>query len=119
MSGSNLTRKAIVAHTSVAAAVITALVGWQNADFLPRWAWHSELEQVVVEQETLKSVLYNDMMLRLRRELNEIERRIWQAKKDKEEVPQWMVREKATLEAQIERLERDIKQLRESEESGG
>lgn len=116
----NGNKKWVVMLTVVATALGIA-VSWQQLD-LPALALESDvanlerehlqrMENLRAEQLEIKSLVLNDIKLRLSRELNSIDQRIWQRREDSEAVPEWMLRKKSDIEQQIDQINRELRRI--------
>jgi hypothetical protein len=113
MNGNGKVKKVMIFATFVA-TVLGIGVSWQALD-LPRPVTDNELEQalkVQYENHTeLRSTVLNDIRQRLSREMSDIEQRIWHQRQMGEDVPEWMLRERADIKSRIEKIDRELQTL--------
>lgn len=121
-----------IGAVSVVAMVLAAAVSWQQLD-LPALAFDHDVEkldkkyeqrlsdlqdrqiaELRAQQTEIKSRLLNDIKLRLSRELNSIEEKIWQRRQSDETVPEWMTRKKSDIEQQIDQINRELRRMVDS-----
>jgi len=112
-NGKSNTRKVMLFATLVA-TVLGIGVSWQALD-LPRPVTDNELERALkiqYERHTeLRSIVLNDIRGRLSREMSDIEQRIWYQRKSGNDVPEWMLRERADIKSRIEEIDRELRTL--------
>ena len=106
-------RRALLIATLIA-TTLGIFVSWSALD-LPRPVTDNELERALkiqYERHTeLRSTVLNDIRGRLSREMSDIEQRIWHQRKMGDEVPEWMLRERADIKSRIEEIDRELREL--------
>jgi hypothetical protein len=110
--------KWFAALVAIPAGMVSTFMAWDDLN-LPRPAWSDEVAELEELHYDLRSTVLNDIYLRRKRELADVERQIWNMRNSNQKVPQWLVQEKATLEAQIKRIEIQLQDLRQRTSNGG
>jgi hypothetical protein len=107
-------KKRVITAVTLAGIVLGGAVSWDRVG-LPQPVWDDEFQEritiLVEEHESLKSRVLNDIRLRLQRERNEIKQRIWEQRETNDKVPEWMLRQEADIQQQLEEIDRELNQL--------
>lgn len=88
-------------------AILGVMIAWEKLEFLPRWAWYTEVVQVQKFAQDTRKIVLNQEWFRLKAELREVEVEREMKPRDRDLI------ERATrLEQQLRAVQEQIDQLR-------
>ena len=89
------------------AAVLGVMATWEKLEFLPRWAWYSEVVVVQEFAQDTRRIVLNQEWFRLRTELREV-----QTKLSTDPMNRDLIEDATRLEQQLRDVEEQLDQLK-------
>lgn len=87
-------------------AVMGVMISWQSIDFLPRWAWHTEVAAVQSFAEDTRKLVLNQEWFRLKAKLTEIRFDLSQDPRNRE-----LIEDVTRIEQQLRDVEKQLNQF--------
>lgn len=87
-------------------AVMGVMISWQSMDFLPRWAWHTEVAAVQSFAEDTRKLVLNQEWFRLRAKLTEAETKLHNDPLNRD-----LIEHVTRIEQQLRDVEKQLDQL--------
>ena len=90
-------------------AVLGVMISWQSMEFLPRWAWHTEVAAVQDFAEQTRLLVLGQEWERLDRDISKLEEKTSLTQEERELLSKKRLR-KSTVEQQLRQLQENGKE---------
>lgn len=107
-NGWNWKKVSMIAGT--VGAVLGIMVSWQSIEFLPRWAWYSEVKSVQEFSQDTRRIVMNQEWFRVTAALKEARAELSANPRDRE-----LIEKVTRLEQQLRNIEEQLEALKKGQ----